>query len=275
MTRKRRTERDRIYKNLIREHGPLSNKELIDRARRHPTFEGMSREAVDKDVDRWVGKHLPSCIKRVDGRLEWVPGSRTEGRVMEKSEYDLAIKHSRSLFALPLTETAKSEIFKTIGRKERIPLEERLDELLDSSNPERRKKSHLWQHIQSGYSDLAKSIEEFAPENIAELIDQVEREVPAETKFGGLFLPGDGAALKKILKTGQRPKLSSTREPDPSLASIRDAFFEIYETVRLGRPIRGSCSECEGALPVSLSHDTQNTAKERNNSQESSDRRHG
>jgi len=265
MPRKRRTERDTVYLNLIRQHPGLSNKELTDRARSHPLFANVSLEAVEKDVDRYVVRNYGNTIERVDGRLRIKQGPKPHADANELSRYRLAIKHSRSLFSLPLTETAKSGVYKWLGyRKERIPVEERIEELIDTSNPGRRKKSLLWQHIQSGYPDLAKLILDYAPEDYLELLlgggTRQRKGIKAQSKrskskkselggmFGEMFLPGNGAMLREFRETGKMPKDWSPFAPDPTLGTIRAAVFGIYESVRAGNPAKGLCTACPKAL---------------------------
>jgi hypothetical protein len=71
MPQRERTEKDRIYLELLRHRGALFNKELVEvAAEYHPLFRKMKPNALEKDVDRFVGRQLKlKTIERVDGRL--------------------------------------------------------------------------------------------------------------------------------------------------------------------------------------------------------------
>lgn len=66
-----RTERDRIYIDILKKRGELTNVELRKAASEHPIFKGIKEDTRDKDVDRFVkrGEYL-RILTRQGGRIQ-------------------------------------------------------------------------------------------------------------------------------------------------------------------------------------------------------------
>jgi hypothetical protein len=83
LPRKRETERDRIYTEIL-ENRALRNVELADMARKYSLFKDVSPVALNKDISRFVKRELGKTIDRVDGRLRIVPKGELSWRIAYK-----------------------------------------------------------------------------------------------------------------------------------------------------------------------------------------------
>lgn len=84
MPRKRETERDRIYTEILGNRA-LRNVELADMARKYSLFRDVKPVALKKDISRFVKRELDKTVERVEGRLRIKPKEELNWRIA----YDL------------------------------------------------------------------------------------------------------------------------------------------------------------------------------------------
>jgi hypothetical protein len=81
MSLDQRTEKDRIYYDILRKHGELTNTQLRNLASKSSIFENLSEEAMDKDVDRFIARNeRMALLTRKNGKLQFAINSKSQIR---------------------------------------------------------------------------------------------------------------------------------------------------------------------------------------------------
>jgi len=79
----KRTKRERLFLEILRKHGSLTNTELRKIASEHPIFKSMSESATEKAVDRFIKTaEFTGIISHQDGRIQ-MSGSSPPGKTVQ------------------------------------------------------------------------------------------------------------------------------------------------------------------------------------------------
>ena len=74
MPHDKRTERERVYIDILKKRGALTNTELRKTATDYPIFKTIDKDALDKDVDRFVRRgQYTGILTSQGGRIQLLP----------------------------------------------------------------------------------------------------------------------------------------------------------------------------------------------------------
>jgi ribosomal protein S27E len=87
-----RTNKDRIYVDILNKEGPLSTKQLAKEAKKHPPFQSMELVAIEKDTLRFAQHYeAMETLPRNGGKLYWLPTMASAPGGQPKSEISLIL----------------------------------------------------------------------------------------------------------------------------------------------------------------------------------------